>query len=608
MSFLSEVQLKDKFGPFVAFQEALGFVPKLLHAQSLLPRVIEAQSTLEGAVRLREGAISRVHKERIFLSVAADREDSYCVSLDSKILSSLGLSDIQIDDLLNDNRHEGLSATDSASLQFCLKLSRHALSVCSQDIDALRACGFGDESIFEAVIVTALADYRCTVSRGLGPEPDFGPWKLPSTRIDQQRGLAPQGLLPDSHETAQRKGPYLPAPYLSPKTFAPFAIVQKSHGFIPNFFRAQTLRPDLLEAELEAVGRILLPEDALTRVQKESILLAVSAANLNSYCVAMHCNLLRGLGMPSEEGDQVAVDHHQSKLSEADKALLDFAVKLGTRGLEFSREDVIKLQARGFTEEQILECVVVTALNNFANTLQMGLGIEPDFAPPAVFEENKVHRSSAALTPMRREGGAYPVDTPQDVDADLVTQAQGGKLAAFEELVRRHTQLIYRTLMAILGNAADAQDGLQDTLLRAFEHIGGFQGRSKFSTWLVSIARNTALQRLRGRKNVESLDERDCEEEGDFRPRQVRSWRDNPEQSHSKSEIRQLVETGILQLPAKYRTVVVLRDIEQFSTDEVARELGLSVPAVKTRLLRGRLMLREWLSPHFTASIKGAVQ
>ncbi len=121
---------------------------------------------LESAVRLREGAISRVHKERILLSVAADREDSYCVSLDSKILSSLGLSDIQIDDLLNDNRHEGLSATDSASLQFCLKLSRHALSVCSQDIDALRACGFGDESIFEAVIVTALADYHCTLPSG----------------------------------------------------------------------------------------------------------------------------------------------------------------------------------------------------------------------------------------------------------------------------------------------------------------------------------------------------------------------------------------------------------------------------------------------------------
>jgi RNA polymerase sigma-70 factor (ECF subfamily) len=355
------------------------------------------------------------------------------------------------------------------------------------------------------------------------------------------------------------------------------------------------------------VGRILLPEEALTRVQKESILLAVSAANLNSYCVAMHCNLLRGLGMPSEEGDQIAVDYHEANLSVADKALLDFAVKLGTRGREFSRRDVVKLQALGFTEEQILECVV-TALNNFANTLQMGLGIEPDFAPPPVFEENKVHLADAVATPIGREGGVYRGDAIHDLDAELVAQAQDGKLEAFEELVRRHTQLIYRTLMAMLGKPPDAQDALQDTLLNAFKHIGGFQGRSKFSTWLVSIARNTALQRLRARKDVESLDEPEREEEGDFRPRQVRSWADNPEQLHSKSEIQQLVEAGILGLPAKYRVVVVLRDIEQLSTDEVARQLGLSVPAVKTRLLRGRLMLREWLSPHFTASTKGAVK
>ena len=608
MSFLSEVQLKDKFAPFAAFQAGLGFVPNLVRAQTLLPRLIEAQAMLESAVRLREGAIPRVQKERILLIVAAERQDTYCIALDSKILSSVGLSDVQIDGFLADYRNVDLSESELACLQFCLKLSRHAPSLCSKDIDALRACGFADESIFEAVVVTALAVYRCTLSLGLGPEPDFGPRKLPSTRNDQQPGPAPHGSVSDSHEAAQRKGPYVRAPYLSPKAFSPFAIVRQSHGFIPNFFRAQTLRPDLLEAELEAVGRILLPEEALTRVQKESILLAVSAANLNSYCVAMHCNLLRGLGMPSEEGDQIAVDHHEANLSVADKALLDFAVKLGTRAQEFSREDVINLQAVGFTEEQILECVVVTALNNFANTLQMGLGIEPDFAPPAVFEENKVHLADAIAAPIGREGGMYLVDVLQDLDAELVAQAQGGKLEAFEALVRRHTQLIYRTLMAMLGNPADAQDSLQDTLLNAFKHIGGFQGRSKFSTWLVSIARNTALQRLRGRKNLESLDEPEREDEGEFRPRQVRSWADNPEQLHSKSEIQQLVEAGIVGLPAKYRVVVVLRDIEQLSTDEVARELGLSVPAVKTRLLRGRLMLREWLSPHFTASTRGAVK
>jgi RNA polymerase sigma-70 factor (ECF subfamily) len=168
--------------------------------------------------------------------------------------------------------------------------------------------------------------------------------------------------------------------------------------------------------------------------------------------------------------------------------------------------------------------------------------------------------------------------------------------------------LIYRALVAILGNQADAQDAMQDTLLSAFKHIGGFQGRSKFSTWLVSIARNTALQRLRDRKNVESLDQDEYEEARDFRPRQVRAWQDNPEQCYSKAEIRQLVERGILGLPAKYRVVVMLRDIEQLSTDEVARQLGLSVPAVKVRLLRGRLMLREWLSPYFTTSVRRTSQ
>ncbi len=608
MSFFSEVQLEDTFVPFVAFQEALGFVPNLLHAQTLLPRVIEAQAKLESAVRLREGAIPRVQRERILLSIAIDRQDAYCIREHSKVLSSLGATEGEIDSLLSDQRNADLSATDLACLQFCLKLARHAPSVSSEDIEALRACGFNDKAIFEAVIATALAVYRCTLSVGLGPEPDFALRTLPATGIVSPREGAPRSSLSHVHAAAKRKGPYVPAPYLSPKTFAAFGVVQKSHGFIPNFFRAQTLRPDLLEAELQAVDRILVPEDLLTRVQKECILLAVSAANLNSYCVAMHCNLLRGLGMPSEDGDQIAVDYHESNLPEADRALLDFAVKLGTRGPEFSREDVARLRAFGFSEEQILECEVVTALNNFANTLQMGLGIEPDFAPPPAFQENIVHLSGSAQAPIDGGGAVHLIDVVQDADAEWVAQAQRGDLEAFEELVRRHSQLIYRTLAAILGNPADAQDAMQDTLLSAFKHIRGFQGRAKFSTWLVSIARNSALQRLRRGKNMESLDDSAYNDEEDFRPRQVRAWQDNPEQFYSKSEIRQLVERGILALPVNYRAVVMLRDIQQLSTDEVSQQLGLSVPTVKTRLLRGRLMLREWLSPHFTANVRRAAQ
>jgi len=527
VSFLSEVRLGAEFGPFAAFQAALGFIPNLLHAQTLLPRIIEAQAKLEFAMRLQDGAIPRVQKERILLSVAADRHNTYCVAADSKILASLEVQEAQIDDLLNEQHYADLSATDLNSLQFSLKLSRYAASVCSKDIEALRASGLKDESIFEAVAVTAFAVYRCTLSVGLGPEPDFGPRKLAPARIDQPRAQARHRTLPDAHEAAQkRKGAYVPAPYLSPKMFAPFAIVQRSHAFIPNFFRAQSLRPDLLEAELEAMDRILVPESALTRVQKECILLAVSAANLNSYCVAIHCNLLRGLGMSSEEGDQIAVDHQQSNLSERDRALLDFAVKLGTRYSEFSREDIVKLRTLGFSEEQILECVAVTALNNFANTLQMGLGIEPDFRPPRSFEVNLFGPGEALML----GSGVVPlVNTLQDADAGLVAEAQSGKLEAFEELVRRHTRLIYRSLIAILGNPADAQGAMQDTLLSAFEHIGDFQGRSKFSTWLVSIARHAALKRLRHGKRFESLDEVEHKEDGDFHPRQVKACQENPE-------------------------------------------------------------------------------
>ncbi len=205
-----------------------------------------------------------------------------------------------------------------------------------------------------------------------------------------------------------------------------------------------------------------------------------------------------------------------------------------------------------------------------------------------------------------RVGGAREYETihslqlVEDPDADFVARAQDGDLEAFEELVRRHSRLIYRALVAILGDRDNAEDAMQDAFLSAFKHIGGFQRRSKFSTWLVSISRNAALQRLRRPKDPESLDAVELSEDGSFGPRQVRAWQDDPEQYYSKVEIRRIVEQAILQLSAKYRVVVMLRDVEQLSTLEVALQLGLTVANVKTRLLRGRLMLRELLAPYFS--------
>ena len=608
MSFRGQAGPEQISDPLAVFRKGFGFIPNFLRALIALPRAIAAHAKLEEAVCLRDGAISRIHKERILFCIAADRRDNYWVPLNTEVLISLGVREDHIDSLLNDPGHAGLLAPDLALLGFCRKLSRNSLSVGPEDLEALRAQKFGDEAILEAVVLTALAVYRCTLSVALRPEPDVRPQNLCPKIIRRADKAPPLTVAADARHKAARRGPYVPAPYLSPIAFEHFAIVRKSHGFIPNFFRAQTLRPDLLEAQLEAVGSILLPEDLLTRVQKESILLAVSAANLNSYCVAVHCNMLRRLGFSTEEADQIAADYRLSNLSKPDMALLDFVVKLGTRFSEYSPEDVGKLASFGFTQEQILEGVVVTALNNFANTLQMGLGIEPDFEPPSIFEKNKVNLSDAATTLMPREGVEILVETSQDADAELVAQAQRGKLEAFEELVRRHTRLVYRALIAILGDAADAQDAMQDTLLSAFKHIRGFQGRSKFSTWLVSIARNAALERLRGRRSMESLGQSETGEDCNFRPRQIAAWQENPEQSHSRMEIRQLVEKGLLQLPSKYRVIVMLRDVELLSTDDVARQLGLSVPAVKTRLLRGRLMLREWLAPYLAASRKGTGQ
>jgi RNA polymerase sigma-70 factor (ECF subfamily) len=139
---------------------------------------------------------------------------------------------------------------------------------------------------------------------------------------------------------------------------------------------------------------------------------------------------------------------------------------------------------------------------------------------------------------------------------------------------------------------------MQDTFLKAFQHLARFEGRSKFSTWLLSIAHNTGIQRLRERRPTESMDETGFDVET-FRPGQVQAWAEDPEGLYSRAELRSLIERGIMKLPPKCRVVLMLRDIEQMTIEDTAAALGLSIAATKTRLLRGRLMLREALAPDF---------
>ena len=187
----------------------------------------------------------------------------------------------------------------------------------------------------------------------------------------------------------------------------------------------------------------------------------------------------------------------------------------------------------------------------------------------------------------------------RDLDASLVERVQGGDTEAYAELVKRHEKRVYRTLMGITGVREDAEDGAQNAFLKAYLHLNDFQGASRFSTWLLRIAINEGLERLRRRKQTISIDEEVEGEEESYKPREFRDWRDNPEQVYTKDELRSLVEKEVMKLPVKYRVVVMLRDLEEQSTEETATALGLEISTVKTRLLRGRLMLREALAPYF---------
>jgi len=166
----------------------------------------------------------------------------------------------------------------------------------------------------------------------------------------------------------------------------------------------------------------------------------------------------------------------------------------------------------------------------------------------------------------------------------------------FEAERGRLQSLAYR----MLGSRGDAEDVVQDAFLKAFQNLGQFQGQSKFYTWLVRIAVNEALMRLRRRRpeRMVSLDE-DVKTEEDSMPREVADWSPNPEQLYSQAELKDILSKTVQGLPPGFRTVFVLRDVEGLSTEETAEALSLSVPAVKSRLLRARLQLRDRLNKFF---------
>ncbi len=182
----------------------------------------------------------------------------------------------------------------------------------------------------------------------------------------------------------------------------------------------------------------------------------------------------------------------------------------------------------------------------------------------------------------------------------LVTEAKAGSYEAFEELVGRYEKKIYRLGMNITGNPEDAEDVLQETFLKAFQHLPEFREDSRFYTWIVRIAVNEGLMKLRKRRSDKSVPMEDSvDDEGAVMPREVADWRPNPEQQLAQAELETILNDAARSLPPTFRTVFFLRDVEGLSTQETAELLNLTPSAVKARLFRARLQLRDELAKTF---------
>jgi RNA polymerase sigma-70 factor (ECF subfamily) len=181
-------------------------------------------------------------------------------------------------------------------------------------------------------------------------------------------------------------------------------------------------------------------------------------------------------------------------------------------------------------------------------------------------------------------------------DALLVTSAKNGEHLAYVELCRRHREMVFRVALKITRNRDDAEDVLQDSWMRALTHIGSFDGRSTFSTWVTRIAINSALMILRKRRTRKESSLDDPIDPGDCRVTEIREPSRNPEERCLETERLRLVRQAIKRLPSKLRTAIEIRQSQDGPVTELAMLAGVSLPTMKSRLVTARLRLRESLS------------
>jgi RNA polymerase sigma-70 factor, ECF subfamily len=185
-----------------------------------------------------------------------------------------------------------------------------------------------------------------------------------------------------------------------------------------------------------------------------------------------------------------------------------------------------------------------------------------------------------------------------EFEAECIRRILDGEKHLFHQLIRPCERSIYFMLLSILGNETEAEDAAQETAIKVYRNLHLFRGESQFRTWVLSIAHNEGLGRLRklGKRREESL-EALTEDSGDFTPAILASWREVPAVMLERKEVRSLVREAIDGLPDLYRSVVLLRDIEEMDGRETAAALGITEGSVKVRLHRARALLQRTLAP-----------
>lgn len=192
----------------------------------------------------------------------------------------------------------------------------------------------------------------------------------------------------------------------------------------------------------------------------------------------------------------------------------------------------------------------------------------------------------------------------------MIERVLAGEKDLFYELIRPYERGVFLSAASILGNDADAEDAAQEAILKAYRNLGRFRQESKFSTWLIQIAINEAKMKLRKdrRHLYDSIDAGQETNEGDYIPTDFADWREIPSQALEQSQLREALNKALQSLPEKYRTVMILRDVQQMSIAETAAALGISEENVKTRTSRARLQMRDRLAPGWAGAWMGKAQ